>query len=279
MNTDFRVACDWPDHPKTLALIARCGDHGALCLVRLWAWAAQHRPEGRLDGLSDLALEAKVGWTGPPGELIAALTQDATASATASRKRGFLTRDRAGVLVLHDWSEHNGYASASAKRTLAARLAAKAKWSQRDELVRAHMRSLDAPSPAPVPAPVPVPSLSREGRKRIATESTAQPAGGDPPRPLSSTDPKQAKQKRPNPDRPPADYSDPNGPSAPAGSLERRGQLFAICCREGLGEAAAREESFRRFLAEQATASRKTPREPEETVDQPAQDDFGEVPA
>lgn len=60
------IETDFPDHWKTRALTAYCGDGAVLCLLRLWAHC-QVRKEYVFDYTPDV-LEAVAGWNGEPGQ-------------------------------------------------------------------------------------------------------------------------------------------------------------------------------------------------------------------
>lgn len=121
VNTDIRIACTWPTHPKTKKLIRRLGGGGAFSLVALWGFAAQYHPQGRLDGMDaeDIALAAC--WDGDPQALVGALVDV-----------GFLDEE-GGVYLLHDWAEHQPWVIGAKERTERARAAAQARWAAKEE--------------------------------------------------------------------------------------------------------------------------------------------------
>ena len=178
MNKDIRVAITFKDHRKRKKLQRRLGAEGVLALLDLWLNIANTNPDGNLKGCDeeDIALDAN--WTGDPQELVGALVE-----------LGFLDRTSEGFQV-HNWMEHNAFASQAEARSAAAAKAAEARWNNRvgkvpnpetnAELMRgasgAHPESKqgapsgNAPSPSPSPFPSPSPSPSR------SIKSSASPA-------------------------------------------------------------------------------------------------------
>ena len=73
MNKDFRVAVGFPSHPKTLKLIRRCGAEAFVCLMRIWSYVAQNKPDGRLTGVDADDIEIASGWNGQCSTLLQAL--------------------------------------------------------------------------------------------------------------------------------------------------------------------------------------------------------------
>ena len=119
MNTDIRIQVGLWQHPKWLRLGARLGPQGQLALIRLWCWVGQYRDDGRLYDVADDEIEiVAAGWTGESGKFLEAIL--------ALR---WADRDDEGVVVMHDWAEHNPWCAARTARADAARTAA---------LVKAH---------------------------------------------------------------------------------------------------------------------------------------------
>jgi len=164
MNSDIRVSVSFLDHPKTIKLRRRLGWEGFESLLRLWFWAAQHRPNGILSDLSDEDIEIAARWVGDQGMLVALLVE-----------LRFLDFSN-GVFALHDWEDHNGWACHAKERSDKAKKAAAAKWGKRSlppEDVTVHAPSDTtstatssalgiacgiAPSPNPNPSPNPSPN-------------------------------------------------------------------------------------------------------------------------
>ncbi|GAM11253.1 hypothetical protein OR1_03564 [Geobacter sp. OR-1] len=98
----------------------RLGEDGTGFLVDLWIAVALDRPNGVLSGLDDVDIALMAGWEGDSKQFVSALIET-----------GFIDQDCDGMYSVHDWVEHNGYASAAAVRSEAARKAAHAKWSKK----------------------------------------------------------------------------------------------------------------------------------------------------
>lgn len=62
MEIDFRVDAAVFTNPKIQRLFRRFGDLGFTCLMRLWAFTRQHRPNGILVGLDDEGIATAAGW-------------------------------------------------------------------------------------------------------------------------------------------------------------------------------------------------------------------------
>jgi hypothetical protein len=174
--TDIRVTVAWRDHHKRKKLRLRLGSDGVLALLDLWLWTAQNHPDGVLSGMSAEDVEISANWSGQGGTLVAALVD--------VRLLDVREADAAGtVFVLHDWQEHQQWASGAARRSEAGRLAAKRKWDRRlggpdhdstgtpavapetpavaPEKPAVAMRLRcggNAPSPIPTPIPIPIPT-------------------------------------------------------------------------------------------------------------------------
>ena len=139
MNIDIRLSLEFFDHPKIGKLEKRLGLEGVLCLLKLWAWAAKNRPSGKLEGLDIEDVEFVARWKGDEGEFVAALL--------AMR----LLDEVSGGFAIHDWEDHQAYASKSDERSSKARKAAEARWSKarvahRDGASNAHTMLADATS-------------------------------------------------------------------------------------------------------------------------------------
>lgn len=94
LNKYIWISVGFFDHPKVIKLIRRVGLEGAVCLQRLWCFAAQYKPDGNLVHMSHRAIELSAKWTGDPGKLVSELLN-----------LGFLDESDGG-LCLHDWLEH-----------------------------------------------------------------------------------------------------------------------------------------------------------------------------
>ena len=118
MNIDIRLSLEFFDHPKTKKLRKRLGIEGVMALLKLWAWTAGNRPGGILTGLDAEAVELAADWDGEEGSFVAELL--------ALR----LLDGDDSVFSIHDWEEHQAYASKSEERSSKARKAAEARWNK-----------------------------------------------------------------------------------------------------------------------------------------------------
>jgi hypothetical protein len=162
---DARVSVGFYTHPKTKKLARRVGFEGPWCLLGLWLYARQNRPDGVLGGMTAEDLEIAVDWRGKAGEFVRALTEV-----------GFLDNVD-GVYQLHDWAEHQPWASGSKARSDSARLAGLIR-QYGDEKGRQMFHADQAkrlkPSSGPVTAPLPFVSDPLAAR-------SATPSGPDSP--------------------------------------------------------------------------------------------------
>lgn len=122
MNIDIRLSLEFFDHPKVGKLERRLGLEAVVCLLKLWGWAAKNRPNGKLEGLDVEDVEFVARWKGSDGEFVATLL--------ALR----LLDEVDGGFAVHDWEEHQAYASKSEERSSKARKAAEARWNKAAEL-------------------------------------------------------------------------------------------------------------------------------------------------
>lgn len=168
MNKDIRIAVGMADHHKTVKLIRKCGEGAFRCLVRLWCYAAEHRPHGTLRGMDATDIAIASGWSGDELEWLESLVST-----------GWI--DRADEeLCLHDWEEHNPYAFHAEERSAKARNAAKVKWEKHNR-VKGNAPSMiedsrekkpsNAPSPSPSPSPSPTSSLRSDERPEGTLET------------------------------------------------------------------------------------------------------------
>jgi hypothetical protein len=96
-----------PEHPKTVRLakllhIQRWGAVGIL--ESLWHFTSRFAIQGDIGAWTDQEIAEAIGWTGDPGRLITALVE-----------AGWLDRNQAYRLVVHDWHDH---AQESVRKTL-----------------------------------------------------------------------------------------------------------------------------------------------------------------
>ncbi|NJB67525.1 hypothetical protein GGQ74_001165 [Desulfobaculum xiamenense] len=111
MNADIRISTTFFSHHKTKKLLRRLGPDGIVHLLKLWTYAAQYRPDGSLRGMDAEDIAVSVDWLGDPDEFVRSLCET-----------GFVERDEDGTYRIHDWQEHNLWASEAEERSDKARL-------------------------------------------------------------------------------------------------------------------------------------------------------------
>jgi hypothetical protein len=115
--SDIRLQTNFRSNAKIRRLHLRSGSEGVLALLTLWAWAGEHRPDGKLSDLTEEEIENFAEWRGESGTLIASLTE-----------LKFLDRVKVRVYEIHDWSDWQPWISGSKERSAKARAAAKVRW-------------------------------------------------------------------------------------------------------------------------------------------------------
>jgi len=164
--TDFRITTTFFGHMKTLKLMRKLdaqicasapyanGTNGVLCLLQLWAYAAENRRKGVLSGMNAEDIEAVSHWHGEAESFVQCLVDV-----------GFLDVSDDGVFALHNWEDRNPWAFHADERSEAAKAAANARWgkSKKADGMRSALRK-DAkgnadvckeqcPFPSPIPSP------------------------------------------------------------------------------------------------------------------------------
>jgi hypothetical protein len=170
MNSDFRVSVSLPSHPKAFKLMRRCGDVAFYNLVKFWSYVAQNKPDGILKGLEQDDIEIASGWSGQCSEFYQALLDLC------------FIEYRDGILVVHDWEDHNGYACHAKQRSLKAKRAAEARWGKENHATSNTQAILNhATSNAPSPAPTPTPVIKKKIVKKKKAPAKAKPVAKNPP--------------------------------------------------------------------------------------------------
>jgi hypothetical protein len=197
---DARLSTRFTNHPKTLKLVRRLGPAGGWHLVCLILWTAANKPDGDLQGLSAEDIEIACGWMGEPELLVAAL-----------RDLRFLDGD-AGSYRLHDWTEHQPWATGAEARSERGRWAGLCSKLGRAEAERlmpeysAKVKAKEASTssqhpvapvptgsqpavqqvvgigstPSPSPSPSPNTPLSPQGGQTVGSAKPAVPGDDDP---------------------------------------------------------------------------------------------------
>lgn len=108
MNTDIRLSVGFWQHPKTRKTAKRLGLEGVRSLQILWLWAALNRPDGNLSGMDWEDIELASDWQGEE-------------RAFFDFCLGVWIDESPQGYVLHDWKDHNSWASEADERSDKAR--------------------------------------------------------------------------------------------------------------------------------------------------------------
>jgi hypothetical protein len=129
-------------------------------LVCLFLWVGEERWTGDLSGLSDDDLEEEADWDGERGALVAALIEV-----------GFIDGSPMARSI-HDWAEHNPYASGKGQRIEKAKEAANARWSKHATSMPLASSSIAHEQCPPTPTPTPTPTAPKEKTTRTPSAHT-----------------------------------------------------------------------------------------------------------
>ena len=162
VNKDIRLAISFIDHPKVIKLERLLTFEGVKSLLRLWCFAAQNKPNGCLTGMDAEDVEIAARWPGEPGIFLSAVTD----------KKCHFIDIVDGVFCLHDWEEHQGYVVHAKERSDKAKLAANARWQNRNATSNAtsmrqamlNKAASNAPDPDPDPDPDPTSKPKTESK-------------------------------------------------------------------------------------------------------------------
>ena len=105
MPDDIRIKTSVLANPKVMLLIRKLGDHGFVCLLRLWCFTADNKPDGDLSAYPEDMIEAAAGWTGEDDLFFETLCT-----------LGFLDCD-GDIKKLHDWKEHQRWVVGAPNRS------------------------------------------------------------------------------------------------------------------------------------------------------------------
>lgn len=125
MNTDIRLLTSFKGHRKRIKLYRMLGPDAVLALIDLWLTIAQDAPDGDISKWTDEDIGIASGWAG-----------DAAAYANALIACGWIERNEDGIFKIHDWQEHQIWASKAKQRSEAARVAAEYRWEKRRNVLK-----------------------------------------------------------------------------------------------------------------------------------------------
>ncbi len=164
-------------------------------LVKLWVFTAQNKPDGHLTNMDASDICEVMEFKGNPRLMIHALL-DCTSGADSmrscpgcdvcekgkSKKRSaWLEKTSNGFYRVHDWEEHNPYASKAPARIDRAKKGAAARWEKKTKQLlpecsdqqQAMPQADDSNAPAPSPVPSPSPKEER-GKTNISTAAPSR---------------------------------------------------------------------------------------------------------
>ena len=106
MISDIRVNVLLRGHRKLRRLEKSIGPGACGYLINLWIATAVSRPDGVLIGWTNGDIAEEVGWQGNPDELI-----------EAYKSAGWIDQRDDGVVIVHDWATHQGWATGANDRS------------------------------------------------------------------------------------------------------------------------------------------------------------------
>lgn len=124
-NHDYRLHVGWFDNLKFQRIFACFGGNGVLSILLLWEYAAAHKPTGSLGKVDDLDLSILLRCR--------LLDLDSSTFIPALMNERFLTRSECGELRIHEWEEHQPWASGADQRSRNSSKAGKASARSRAE--------------------------------------------------------------------------------------------------------------------------------------------------
>ena len=133
MNKDIRLAVSWKNHPKRMKLEKRLGVRGVVQFIDLLLSAAELRPNGHFTGwdYEDFSIAIRENVKKIPNIL------------QVFRELRLIDFHDDGHYSVHNWENHNEYASKSKERSDQARQAARARWNSNQN----HALSIDEHAP------------------------------------------------------------------------------------------------------------------------------------
>lgn len=172
-NTDARLSLTLPTHPKMKKMKRKLGHAGPLGVIYLFLYAAAERPDGDLTGMTDEDIELAIDWDGAPDAFVATAAEVGFLDGTASSRR------------IHDWHDHQPWASGAKDRSDSARWAALVQRRGREaaaiampEYAARQRPAGDPPSDPPSDPQAPSPAPANPTPSKPATPKKARPPVG-----------------------------------------------------------------------------------------------------
>ena len=111
MISDIRVSVMLRRHRKRRKLEKLLGPGAIGYLIDLWIATAISRPDGILEGWTARDIAEEVDWSDEPEKLLKSL-----------QEAGWIDRRDDGIVIIHDWRTHQGWASSTTTRSVRARI-------------------------------------------------------------------------------------------------------------------------------------------------------------
>lgn len=180
---DFRVETDFRHHGKIKELEVQLGPEGVVSLIRLWAFAAEHRTNGVLADMSEESIGAAALWPRDDDTLfvrtLARLALLDATSWTTSPSDEYSWEEEpddellpVGPFAIHNWERRNPYRFGAAERSAKAKKAARARYGTPTLPPPPPPAKLDA---APSTSPT---TTEHSSAQSSVGEPQASPAGG-----------------------------------------------------------------------------------------------------
>ena len=154
--TDIRIQLSFRNHPKIEKLRRRLGEAGPLAFIYLLMHAGQNETEGRLHGMDAEDISIAADWRGEPEVLLTAMIDLRLIDQTPE---GY---------EIHDFADHNPWATGSKRRSEIAKQAINSRWEKIRREKKQENKDVDTgrirsepearsdrntPSPSPTPSP------------------------------------------------------------------------------------------------------------------------------
>ncbi|MCA9316963.1 MAG: hypothetical protein KDB73_15860, partial [Planctomycetes bacterium] len=177
---DFRIRIGFFRNLKTRRLRSELGAEGVLALVTLWAYTAENHATGKLGKADASEIEAMAEWAGERGAFYAALTS-----------MRLIDVSKAGIVGIHDWSEHQQWIVNRPVRQRASRIANKRRWDRELQRLRDGSEAESGPDPRRTPDLEESDSDSADSGLLPSSPSPSLPSLSeeDPPTPLRGDEP------------------------------------------------------------------------------------------
>jgi hypothetical protein len=136
MNTDIRLKVGFFGHHKIVRLKARLGADAVLSLLQLWMFTAQYHPDGDLSSLDPNSIAISAGWPLPEALDFYEALADLKLLDVCATHDSLPSPGNAPRIMVHDWAEHQPWCVDAKVRSVAARVAAQARWAGKGKSIK-----------------------------------------------------------------------------------------------------------------------------------------------